>query len=305
METVCIGENENGVRCYIDKEAFGADGIIINNRIKPHTAFRGDYESGIMKMMAIGLGKQFGADVCHDAGFRNMAENIFLFGKTVLEKAKILFAVATIENAYDETAKLVVINAPDIINQEPGYLMEAKANMPRILVDSCDLLIVDRMGKDISGDGMDPNITGRFGTPYASGGIRAQRVAVLDLTDATHGNALGIGSIDVTTQRAIEKIELSQMYLNAMTSRVLGGVSIPVVMKNDLEVIQMCIKSSSEVDHTNLRIVRIPDTLHLEEIMLSEAYWEEIKTIEGITIISEPAQMCFDENQNLNSFKYI
>ncbi len=188
MKVKKIGVHEEGGDVYIDKNAADADGIILGCRIKPHTAFRGPYESGMMKMMAIGLGKQYGAEVCHEAGFKNMAKNVPLFGKCIIKNAPVLFAVPTIENAFDETCKITAVAAEEIEALEPGLLHEAFGYMPRILVDSCDVLIVDQIGKNFSGDGMDPNITGTFCTPYASGGIDAQRVAVLDLSPETHGN---------------------------------------------------------------------------------------------------------------------
>ncbi|WP_312432406.1 lactate racemase domain-containing protein [Lacrimispora sp.] len=296
MEVKKIGTNEEGGDVYIDKYAAEADGIIIGCRIKPHTAFRGPYESGIMKMMAIGLGKQYGAEVCHEAGFKNMAKNVPLFGKAIIKYAPILFAVPTIENAYDETSRIVAVNADEIEEKEPALLMEAASNMARILVDSCDVLIVDEIGKNYSGDGMDPNITGTFCTPYATGGIDAQRVVVLDLSEETHGNGIGLGYSSATTKRVFEKLDLASMYPNAITCTVLGGVRIPIIMESDKEAISVCIKTCNEIDKTRPRIVRIPNSLHLEHIMLSEDYMEVIKGNPNIEIESEPMELPFDEN---------
>lgn len=294
MEVKKIGVNEEGQDVYIDKHAAESDGIVIGCRIKPHTAFRGPYESGIMKMMAIGLGKQYGAEVCHEAGFKHMAKNVPLFGKAIIRHAPVLFAVPTIENAYDETCKIVVVNADEIEEIEPTLLKEAASYMARILVDSCDVLIVDEIGKNYSGDGMDPNITGTFCSPYATGGIAAQRVAVLDLSKETHGNGIGLGFSSATTKRVFDKLDLASMYPNAITCTVLGGVRIPIIMESDKEAIQVCIKSCNEIDKARPRIVRIPNSLHLEHIMLSEDYLEEIKGIETIEIESEPMDLPFD-----------
>lgn len=299
MEVKKIGVNEEGGDVYIDKNAAEADGIILGCRIKPHTAFRGPYESGMMKMMAIGLGKQYGAEVCHEAGFKNMAKNVPLFGKCIIQDAPILFAVPTIENAFDETCRILAVAAEDIEEQEPGLLKEAFSYMPRILVDSCDVLIVDQIGKNFSGDGMDPNITGTFCTPYASGGIDSQRVAVLDLSPETHGNGLGIGLASATTKRVYDQLDLAAMYPNAITCTVLTGVRIPLVMESDKETIQVCIKSCNEIDKKNPRVVRIPNSLHLEHIMLSEAYLDEIRGNPNLIIESEPEYLPFDENGNL------
>ena len=299
MEVKKIGVNEEGGDVYIDKNAAEADGIILGCRIKPHTAFRGPYESGMMKMMAIGLGKQYGAEVCHEAGFKNMAKNVPLFGKCIIKHAPILFAVPTIENAFDETCRILAVAAEDIAAEEPGLLKEAFSYMPRILVDSCDVLIVDRIGKNFSGDGMDPNITGTFCTPYASGGIESQRVAVLDLSPETHGNGLGIGLASATTKRVFDQLDLAAMYPNAITCTVLTGVRIPLVMESDRETIQVCIKSCNEIDKKNPRVVRIPNSLQLEHIMLSEAYLEEIKGNPNLIVESEPEYLPFDEDGNL------
>lgn len=299
MEVKNIGLTEDGREVFIDKHAAEADGIIIGCRIKPHTAFRGPYESGIMKMMAIGLGKQYGAQVCHEAGFKNMAKNVPMFGKAIIQNAPILFAVPTIENAYDETSKITAVNADEIEEKEPGLLKEAFANMPRILVDSCDVLVVDQIGKNFSGDGMDPNITGTFCTPYATGVIDAQRVCVLDLSPETHGNGIGLGYSSATTKRVFDKLDLAAMYPNAITCTVLGGVRIPIVMESDREAIQVCVQTCNEIDKENPRIVRIPNSLHIDHIMLSEAYYEEIKENPDIEIESEPAYLPFDDDGNL------
>ena len=296
MEVKKIGVNEEGKDVYIDKYAAESDGIVIGCRIKPHTAFRGPYESGIMKMMAIGLGKQYGAQVCHEAGFKHMAKNVPLFGKAIIRHAPVLFAVPTIENAYDETCKIVAVNADEIEEMEPVLLKEAASYMAKILVDSCDVLIVDEIGKNYSGDGMDPNITGTFCSPYATGGITAQRVAVLDLSKETHGNGIGLGFSSATTKRVFDKLDLASMYPNAITCTVLGGVRIPIIMESDKEAIQVCIKSCNEIDKTRPRVVRIPNSLHLEHIMLSEDYLEEIKGMETIEIESEPMDLPFDED---------
>lgn len=271
MEVKKIGVNEEGMDVYIDRYAAEADGIIVSCRIKPHTAFRGPYESGIMKMMTIGLGKQHGAEVCHEAGFKHMAKYIPMFGRAILENAPVLFAVASIENAYDETAKLVAVNADEVTEKEPPLLKEAFANMPRILVDECDVLVVDQIGKNFSGDGMDPNITGTFCTQYATGGIRSQRVCVLDLSPETHGNGIGLGYSSATTKRVFDQLDLASMYPNAITCTVLGGVRIPIVMESDREAIQVCVRTCNEIDKEN------PD----------------------IEILSEPEYLSFDEDGNL------
>lgn len=299
MEVVKIGVTEDGQEVYIDKYANEADGIILFNRIKPHTSFRGPYESGIMKMMAIGLGKRKGAEACHSKGFQHMARNVQMFGKTILQNANILFAVASLENAYDETCRLVGIDAAKIEEKEPILLKEAYSYMPRIFLESCDVLIVDEIGKNYSGCGMDPNITGRFDTPYANGGINAQRVAVLRLSRETHGNGIGIGVSDVIPRAVFENLDLDVMYLNAMTTTVFTSSKIPMIVENEKEAIQLCIKTCVGIDTNHIRVVRIKNTLQLDQIMVSEAYYNAIQSDPRFTIISEPFDMSFDGNGNL------
>ncbi len=299
METVCVGNTETGMPVYVDKNAFGADGIIVCGRIKPHTGFRGPYESGIMKMMTIGLGKQKGAETVHADGFGKFCEYIPMFGKIILRNAPVICGLAMIENAYDRTREIVALTPDEVISEEPKLLLRAKAYMPRILFDSCDALIVDRMGKEISGDGMDPNITGRFPTPFADGGINAQRVAVLDLSEASHGNACGIGLADVTTRRLFSKMDFDMTYPNAITNTVTDEMKIPMVMESDELAIKLCIKSCNFIDKANPRIVHIRTTMDMEEIEISAAMVEEAAKNPNISILGESAPMAFNEKGNL------
>ena len=299
METVKVGETEEGHSVRIDKYAAAADAIIVSCRIKPHTGFRGPYESGIMKMMAIGLGKQEGAEACHGVGAKHMARMVPMFGRVIRDNAPIAFALATIENAYDETAKLIALTPDEFDEMEPVYLKEAFANMPRLLFDSCDLLIVDWIGKNISGDGMDPNVTGAFGTPYASGGIDAKRICALRLTEESHHSAVGMGLADAISKKLWEQVDLDVTYPNAITSTVLEPVKIPPIMENDRLAIQLCLHTANEMDRNAPRIIRIYNTLSLEHIMVSEAMLEEAKRHSDITIEGVPEELQFDEEGNL------
>jgi hypothetical protein len=228
-----------------------------------------------------------------------LGKSVELFGRTVLKHAPILFAVPVIENAFDETERILAIPAESIIEEEPKLLREAYGLMARLFEDSCDVLLVDRIGKNYSGDGMDPNITGTFSTPYAQGGIQAQRVCVLDLSDETHGNGVGVGMANVTTQRAVDKLELDAMYANVITSTVLGGVRIPLVMESDREAIQVCIQTCTEIDKEKVRIIRIPNSRDVSHIMMSEVYYNEIASNPRYTIESEPEYLEFDEDGDL------
>ncbi|MDR3757386.1 MULTISPECIES: lactate racemase domain-containing protein [Enterocloster] len=300
METVCVGRNEEGREVLVDKNAAEADGIVLIARIKPHTAFRGRYESGMMKMMAIGLAKQKGAERTHNEGVGNLAKNVYLNGKAVIDHCKVLFAVGILENAYDQTAELHVVRAGDIEEREPGLLKKAFEYMPRILAGDCDVLVVDRVGKNISGEGMDPNITGRFILPeYAQGGICAQKVTILDLTEETHGNCHGICNGDVVSQAVFDKADFEAFYINSITSTVLTLAKIPMVMRNHRECIQVCLRSCVGTDRERPKVVRIEDTLHLEKIWLSEAYWEIAKRTDGMVVEGDLAEMEFDEKGDL------
>lgn len=299
MDTVEIGKTPEGQAVYIDKYAAEADGIIPIGRIKPHTAFRGEYESGIMKMMAIGLGKQYGAQACHYEGFKKMAHMVPMFGNTILQNCKILFGIGLIENAFDKTCIIKALTPAEIITEEPKLLKIAFTKMPKIKIESGDILIVDQIGKNISGDGMDPNVSGTFATPYASGGFQKHRVVVLDLTEETHGNSNGLGMADTTTDRAANKADADASIPNGLTSLILNVLKIPATFRSDELAIKAAAKTCSEGDRDNLRIVRIKDTLHLGEIWISEAMLEEAKAMPDITILSEPAPFAFDANGNL------
>jgi hypothetical protein len=299
MEVVEIGCLENGLPVYMDKIASQADGIIVINRVKPHTAFRGHNESGICKMITIGLGKQKGAESCHAYSFKYMAENILGMAQVALSKMPFLFAVGTVENAYDKVAKIVVVPADEIIETDSQLLIEAKANMPRIYFDQIDVLIIDQIGKDVSGDGMDPNITGRYPTPYASGGPNVSKMVVLDLTERTHGNGNGMGTADFTTRKLVDKVNFKMTYANGLTSTVVGPTHMPMVLDNDHDAIRAAIKTCNALDLSKARVVRIKDTLHLGEIWISEELLEEAKKNSAITILSESQEMSFDMGENL------
>lgn len=276
MEVVRLGTTEAGLPVYLDKNAAGADGIILSCRIKPHNAFRGTYESGPCKMMAVGLGKQKGAECVHAEGMGRIGQNIPAIAGVILQKAPILFAIPCIENAYDQTCRLEAIDRDDILRREPELLRYAFTKMPSLLVGAGDVLVVDEIGKNYSGTGVDPNITGTFSTPYAHGGVQVQRTCFLDLSAPSHGNALGVGLADVITRRFFDKIDPEKMYPNCITSTVLTSARIPCVAANDREAIQMCIRTCNGIDPAAVRMIRIPNSLHIGQIMLSEAYYADV-----------------------------
>lgn len=299
MEVVQLGALPNGLPVYLDKYAAAADGIVVINRIKPHTAFRGPVESGIMKMISIGLGKQKGAEACHQLGFKYMAENVPAMAKMIMEKKPVLFGVATIENAFDKVAVVEVLTPEEITAKEPQLQLQAKELLPKLFFDQLEVLIIDEIGKNISGDGMDPNITGRYPTPYAHGGPDVNKMVVLDLTPQTEGNANGVGTADFTTQRLVDKMDLEVTYANGLTSTVVAPTKIATTLPNDKEAIQAAVKTSNVLDFNQAKIVRIKNTLVLSQIEVSEALFEYVKQHPQMELASEPYDLPFDEHGNL------
>ena len=299
MEVVEISRLPNGMPVYIDKNAYQADGIIVINRIKPHTAFRGPNESGLVKMITIGLGKQKGAESCHAYGFKYMHDLIPAMANEMLQLAPIMFGIATVENAYDHVAKIVVAGAAELIETDRQLLIEAKAAMPRIEFSPIDVLVIDEIGKDVSGDGMDPNITGRYPTPYPTGGPEVSKMVVLDLTEKTGGNANGVGTADFTTKRLVNKTDFQALYANGITSTVVRPNAIPMTLDCDLDAIRAAVKTSNALDLSKIRLVRIKNTLQLGEIMISEAMLPDALSLANVTVCSEPFEMQFDDLGNL------
>lgn len=299
MEVVQVGETEEGMPVFVDRYAYEADGIILCGRVKAHTAFRGPYESGILKMSVIGLGKQHGAEHVHQDGFSDLGRLLPMIARVVFDKTNILGAVAVAENAFDQTCIVEGLLKEEIFEKEPDILRRSKERLGRIFFDNIDVLVVDRLGKDISGDGMDPNITGRFAVPYMESEKKVQHIAVLDLTEETHGNCNGLGLADVTTRRLVEKIDVDCTYPNVVTSTVLCTPKIPLFAHSDRACIQIALKTCNYIDRENPRIVHIKDTMRLEEIEISQAMLEEARANEHIQILGEPHDWPFDEEGNL------
>ena len=299
MEVVEIGKLPNGLPVYVDKLASEADGIVVINRVKPHTAFRGTVESGIMKMIAIGLGKQKGAETCHQLGFEHMGKHIIEMSTMILEKMPVLFGVATVENAFDKVAIIEVLLPHEIEDRETELQKLAKSLLPKINFKNIDVLVIDEIGKNISGDGMDPNITGRYPTPYAHGGPEVNKMIVLDLTPETEGNANGVGTADFTTQRLIDKTDWAATYANGLTSTVVAPTKAATTLANDRQALQAAIKTCNILDFTKVKMVRIKNTLELGEIEVSEALLHEAEGNEFLTLVTDLYELEFDEKGNL------
>lgn len=302
METVKVGEIENGLDVLMDKNAMQADGIIAINRIKAHNAFTAPMESGILKMITIGFGKQEGADACHTYGFGNMAKNILDMARVKIANTPFLFGVGTIENAYDNVVKIEAIPAHRLEEREKALLAESKSYFPRIMFENVDVVIIDLMGKIYSGGGMDGHVMGRAPTPYVEpiASIRPDRIAVLDLHEQSGGNATGMGWADYCTQRLFDKVDLQETYPNVITSRLARDGFIPVILSSDKEAIQAALKTCIILDgRTEIRMVRIANTLHIDDMYISANMLDDAMKNENIEIISAPAQFQFDEQDNL------
>ncbi len=299
MDVVEIGVLGNGIAALMDKLAYEAHGIIVINRIKAHNAFSGPHESGLVKMISIGLGNQKGADAAHALGFGRMAELVVELAKVKLARLPFLFGVGILENAYGGIAKIAAIPAEQIIPVEAELLGEAKRLMPRLLAPSLDVLIVDQLGKEFSGGGMDPFITGRAPTPHVKPGPTATRLAVLDVSERSHGNCCGVGMADITTRRLFNKMDLQYTYANILTSTVTASARIGLIMESDRLAIQAAIKTCNIQDTDRIRLVRIPNTLHVTEISISQSMLEEAKDRPGMVVLGNPQPWHFDSAGNL------
>ncbi|MCL2374297.1 MAG: hypothetical protein FWC65_03540, partial [Treponema sp.] len=253
----------------------------------------------LLKMLAIGMGKQKGAEGCHDEGFGRMAHNVEAYADVILAKTKVLFGIAIVENAFDATCHVESILAAKFKEREADLLVKAKEWLPKIYIPKFDILIVDQIGKNFSGDGADPNITASYCTPYASGGPEWQRYVILDLSAETHGNAIGIGMADFTTKRAFDKMDFDATYPNGFTSTVVSMGRVPVVLKNDEQAMKSAIFVCTNIDKSKPKIVRIKNTSHIEEIIISEALVDEVKKHPSMRLLEEPKEVTFDKNGNL------
>ncbi|PKM77941.1 MAG: hypothetical protein CVU90_04295 [Firmicutes bacterium HGW-Firmicutes-15] len=300
MEVIKIGITDKGLGVYIDKNACEADGIILYNRVKPHTSFRGTFESGLIKMLAIGLAKQKGADATHFLKYENMAENIVSVGKISLNNLNIVCGVSTIENGYNQIAEIHVSCKDEILAKEPEYLESAWSKMPRIALDKIDVLIVSEIGKEISGTGMDTNIVGRFHTSAAAGGPTTVKLGVLDITDKSEGNANGMGLADFIPKYMYDRIDFTNTYLNTLTSTEPSSSRVPMVLDDDRRVFQACVKLCGQVNNDDIRMVIIKNTKYLEEVYMSKAAVEA--AVMPIMTIGDYEEVKFDEKGKMILF---
>ncbi len=310
METEIIGTVQ-GIPVYLDKQALCADGIVVINRIKPHTSFHGPYESGLAKMLAVGLGKQKGASAVHALGPSALRKVVPGIAEFVLKRVRVFFGVALIENGRDRLARIEVIPGDGILDQEPELLKESYRLMPRLPFRGIDVLIVDQFGKSKSGTGLDTNVIGRMGLrgepepddPFI------HRIVVLDLaassgaSEGSEGSAYGIGLADITTKRVLDKMDLAAMRENALASTFVERARVPLWFDTDVQAIEAGIRTSWCPDVSRLRLARIHDTLSLEEIILTRPLYEqasgELEIIGDPEVSGGPELLCFDDKGNL------
>lgn len=301
MDVVEIGKLEDGMPVYMDKLAAAADAVVVIPRIKPHTNFRAPIESGIVKMLTIGMGKIIGATTLHTYGMDMFGELLPNSARLIMAKRNVLFGVAMVENAADETAIIEIVPSEQIFDREPVLLAKAKELMPRLQFDEIDVLVVERIGKNISGSGMDPNITGR-NCRFVEWNMKplVKKIAVLGLTPETHGNATGVGAADVITMRLYQEIDIAKTYANIIASTYLDGAGIPMIMNTDEDAIRLAVKTVVRVKPQDTRIVRVPNTLEIMDIHVSEPLIPVIKANPSLfEIVGQAEPMKFDAKGTL------
>jgi hypothetical protein len=300
METVIVDRTSQGIPVHFDRHAFECDHVIVAGRIKPHTGFAGEIESGLHKMMLIGLGKHSGAKIYHrailDYSFR---EIISAVAAVVLDKCKVLCGVAIVENAYDETARIEAVPPEKFYEREIDLLKLARKGMPRLPFDEVGLLIVDEIGKNISGSGMDTNVIGRkfVGQPEeGKDDVCCKRIFIRGLTEETHGNACGIGLAEFTNQRTIDQTDQHITRINALTGGHPTAAAIPVAFDTDREVLEAALQTVGLDEPENAKVVQISNTLQVADVLVSEAYLPEIAQRSDLEVVDGPFEMEFDQD---------
>ena len=289
---------------FINSKALECDALILINRIKPHTSFHGDYESGLLKMLVVGLGGPLGAASFHKCQPQFLSKAVAEGAKIALQAVSIASSLAILEDAYDETRKLVSISTEELYEVECKLSNEARKYLPGLPTQDLDILIVDKIGKNYSGTGIDTNVVGRLriqGSPEPES-PKIKRIVVLDVAPEAHGNAYGIGLADFTTARLVDKIDRRTVYLNALTSTFVQRAMIPMTCPNDYGAIVSALRSLGSVNASEARVIRIHNTLHLNEMLVSENVFHEIKDLPIIQRMSPPQEIKFDREGNLLPF---
>jgi len=304
LEVEEIGRTKFGTPVLVDKNLLGADKIIVVNRIKPHTDFEGEIESGLVKMMVIGMAKPQGALMVHRLTIKHGFPAVLAEVSSILfNKLPIFFGVGIIENQYDETAFIDLLKPEEIVENEKVLLKKAKELIPFLPFNQIDILIVDEIGKEISGCGMDTNVIGRnlFIGGTKSTKPEITRIFVRDITEESHGNATGIGKADYTTKRLVDRIDYTSTRINAITGMSPENGRVPVFFETDREALAIAHYNSGVFDPQDLRILWIKNTLEIEYLYASEAFLNQARSNPRLGILSEPFEFPFDQNGNLIS----
>ena len=298
METVVVAHTPHGVPVHFDRIASEADHVLVCGRVKPHTGFVGPIESGQHKMMLIGLGKHEGAKIYHRAIMdHSFLEIIRAVADVVLKRCRVVAGLAIVENAYDETGLIEAVPPELFFEREEELLLTARRWMPRLPFRTVDLLIVDAIGKNISGSGMDTNVVGRKYNDHAAtdqDDVACKRILIRGLTEETHGNACGLGLAEFTTDRCLAQVDFHITRINALTGGHPTAAGIPIALPTDRASIDAALETVGLVDPPRARVVHIPDTLHLREVLVSEAYTGELHERQDLEILSGPDDMAFD-----------
>ena len=299
MDVIQIGKVENKIPIYFSKIAMESDGIIALNRVKMHTDFKSNLiESGMSKILAIGLGKAKGASSIHSLGVYGLKNVIPQAAELIIKKAPIIQGIGILENSYDQTMKISFVPPEDIIKVDSELLKKSKKVMPTLPIENLDIVITQEMGKNISGTGFATNVIGRL---YINGEKESmkpmiKRLIVFDLTEESHGNALGIGLADITTRKLVDKINYKDMYANTITSTFLNRAKIPIIADTEKEAIEIALKTCWELEQNNLKLLIMKNTLELEYLYVSKAAWDEIKDDKNIDACGEWEKLAFAEN---------
>jgi len=286
MDVTRLGRTSLGTNVYFDRAAMRADLIVPVNRVKIHTDFSADLQSGLCKMLVVGLGNHVGCTAMHEAGFDAFGETLREAAEIVLRKAPIGFGVAVVENAYEETALIEAVPGEELVAREKELLKISLANMPTLMLPEIDVLVVQEIGKNISGAGFDPNILGKSGTlkTFALPVPRIGRMVLNDVSEKSLGNALGIGAFDVTTRRAFDRLDLEAIYANAIASKCTDDAKIPIIADDENQALRVAIKILSGADRENLKIAKIKNTLELETIEVSNALLPHVKAHDRLAL---------------------
>ena len=307
MDVVQVGAINDGAHTpiYCDKNAAEADGIVLFNKVKPHTDFKGYVESGMCKMIAIGIAKHFGCSWFHRQGFDTFGERIPMVAAEFLKNMNVIMGVGVVQNAFDEISEIKAYPKDKIIEGDHELLQIAKRRLPRMKFDNIDVLIIDQIGKNISGEGADPNVTGRGCMPGFEDDFHCKKMFVRKLTPPSHGNACGLCYADVTTRQCLQSVDWESTWINFSTNMMLSAGKIPVYQNTDYEALRLAIRTCTKLsDYSQARIARIRDTLSLSEVEVSEALLPDVIGRDDVEILSEPYELEFDDDGNMKDFEY-